>query len=374
MTLIEHARAHLAANAPAAAEALLRPHLASGTGPLPLWRLLAQSLRRQCKLEETLRIQTMLVETTPGDLAARFDLAKTLLLLGRFDRGWREYRHRYSLPHTTRIERKVQTPRWNGEKIPGRTLLIHDEQGFGDSFQFLRLLHQAAARSSARLILQINTETFTLAQRAFPDIDIIPRGTLPPPFDLHCELMSLPQALNLQLSDLPGPMPYLHADPARLAHWQSRLAGLPRPLIALAWAGRPTHPNDANRSLTLAHFAPLAGTATYLAIQQGPAAAQAAAPPPGMTLIPLSPEIATFEDTAAILAIADLLISVDSSPAHLAGALNRPAWVLLPFVPDWRWLLARPDSPWYPNHRLFRQPTTGDWQSVIQDIAKTLRS
>lgn len=374
MTLIEHARAHLAANAPAAAEALLRPHLASGTGPLPLWRLLAQSLRRQCKLEETLRIQTMLVETTPGDLAARFDLAKTLLLLGRFDRGWREYRHRYSLPHTTRIERKVQTPRWNGEKIPGRTLLIHDEQGFGDSFQFLRLLHQAAARSSARLILQINTETFTLAQRAFPDIDIIPRGTLPPPFDLHCELMSLPQALNLQLSDLPGPMPYLHADPARLAHWQSRLAGLPRPLIALAWAGRPTHPNDANRSLTLAHFAPLAGTATYLAIQQGPAAAQAAAPPPGMTLIPLSPEIATFEDTAAILAIADLLISVDSSPAHLAGALNRPAWVLLPFVPDWRWLLARPDSPWYPNHRLFRQPTAGDWQSVIQDIAKTLRS
>jgi ADP-heptose:LPS heptosyltransferase len=169
-------------------------------------------------------------------------------------------------------------------------------------------------------------------------------------------------------------MPYLHPDPARLAHWQSRLAGLPRPLIALAWAGRPTHPNDANRSLTLAHFAPLAGAATYLAIQQGPAAAQAAAAPPGMTLIPLSPEIATFEDTAAILAIADLLISVDSSPAHLAGALNRPAWVLLPFVPDWRWLLARPDSPWYPNHRLFRQPTTGDWQSVIQDIAKTLRS
>jgi hypothetical protein len=374
MTLIEHARAHLAANAPAAAEALLRPHLASGTGPLPLWRLLAQSLRHQCKLEETLRIQTMLVETTPGDLAARFDLAETLLLLGQFDRGWREYRHRYSLPHTTRIERKVQTPRWNGEKIPGRTLLIHDEQGFGDSFQFLRLLHQTAARSSARLILQINPETFTLAQRAFPDIDIIPRGTLPPPFDLHCELMSLPQALNLQLSDLPGPMPYLHPDPARLARWQSRLAGLPRPLIALAWAGRPTHPNDANRSLTLAHFAPLAGAATYLAIQQGPAAAQAAAAPPGMTLIPLSSEIATFEDTAAILAIADLLISVDSSPAHLAGALNRPAWVLLPSVPDWRWLLARPDSPWYPNHRLFRQPTTGDWQSVIQDIAKTLRS
>jgi hypothetical protein len=374
MTLIEHARAHLAANAPAAAETLLRPHLASGTGPLPLWRLLAQSLRRQCKLEETLRIQTMLVETTPGDLAARFDLAETLLLLGRFDRGWREYRHRYSLPHTTRIERKVQTPRWNGEKIPGRTLLIHDEQGFGDSFQFLRLLHQTAARSSARLILQINPETFTLAQRAFPDIDIIPRGTLPPPFDLHCELMSLPQALNLQLTDLPGPMPYLHPDPARLAHWQSRHAGLPPPLIALAWAGRPTHPNDANRSLTLAHFAPLAGAATYLAIQQGPAAAQAAAAPPGMTLIPLSSEIATFEDTAAILAIADLLISVDSSPAHLAGALNRPAWVLLPFVPDWRWLLARPDSPWYPNHRLFRQPTTGDWQSVIQDIAKTLRS
>jgi hypothetical protein len=370
--VIDRARALLAADTPAAAETLLRPHLASGTGPLPLWRLLAQSLRRQCRLEETLRIQTMLVDTAPGDLSARFDLAETLLLLGQFERGWREYRHRYSLPHTTRIERKVQTPRWNGEKIPGQTLLIHDEQGFGDTFQFIRLLHQTATCSAARLILQINPETFSLAKRAFPDIEIIPRGTLPPAFDVHCELMSLPQALNLQLPDLPGPMPYLRPDPARLAHWQSRLAGLPRPLIALAWAGRPTHPNDANRSMTLAHFAPLAGPATYLAIQQGPAAAQAATPPPGMNLHPLSPEITDFEDTAAILTIADLLISVDSSPTHLAGALGRPAWVLLPFVPDWRWLLNRPDSPWYPNHRLFRQPTTADWLSVMGQVSAAL--
>jgi len=122
------------------AEALLRPHLASGSGPIPLWRMLAQTLRPQGKIGETLAIQQMLVDAVPGDLAGRFDLAETLLLLGDFQRGWREYHWRYSLPHTTRIERKVQRPRWDGRRIAGQTLLIHDEQGFGDSFQFLRMV------------------------------------------------------------------------------------------------------------------------------------------------------------------------------------------------------------------------------------------
>lgn len=355
------------------AEALLRPYLASGTGPLILWRLLVQAIRPQGKIAETRVIQEMLVSTVPGDLGARFNLAETLLLQGEFERGWREYVYRYSLPHTTSIARKVQRPRWDGRPIPGKTLLIHDEQGYGDTFQFMRMVAWTRERSKARVILEINAESLSLAQRFAGCDEVIVRGTLPGPFDIHCEMMSLPMSMGLTLANLPEPQPYLSADPQRLAKWQQRLAGLPRPLVALVWAGRPTHFNDANRSMTLAELAPLALPGiTFLSIQKGPAAAQALVPPAGMSILSLSDEIEDFEDTAAILGIADLLISVDSSPVHLAGALGRPAWVMLPFVPDWRWLLERNDTPWYRNVRLFRQPSRGNWGAVMSAMASQL--
>ncbi len=371
--LAERAQALLAADEPEQAEALLVPHLASGSGPIPLWRALAQALRRQGRMQEVQQIQIMLVDMFPGDLTTRFDLAETLLTLGAFDRGWREYRHRYSLAHTTKIERKVQRPRWEGEAIPGRTLLIHDEQGFGDTFQFIRLVHWAKERSQASVIIEVNPESYGLIRRSFPGFEIVRQGELPPIFDTHCELMSLPMALGLQLAQLPGRMPYLMADPPRLEHWRARLQLLARPLVALAWAGRPNHPNDANRSITLDTLAPLAASgAQFVAVQKGPAAAQAA--PMGLKLFPLSDEIESFEDTAAILCIADLLISVDSSPVHLAGALGRPAWVMLPFVAEWRWLQSVDTTPWYPQHRLFRQPRRGDWASVVAGMTEALRA
>ena len=152
------AQALLRAGAAEQAEALLRPYLANGRGPIPLWRNMAVALQAQGRFEEVRRIRLMLVEHLPGDLAARYDLAETLLLLGDFERGWREYRFRYSLAHTKRIERKMQRPRWSGEAIPGRTLLIHDEQGYGDTFQFIRLVRLARARSAARIILEVNRE------------------------------------------------------------------------------------------------------------------------------------------------------------------------------------------------------------------------
>ncbi len=372
--ILVHAHNLIATDKPEEAEALLRPYLANGVGPIPLWRQLAVALRRQGKMGEVRQIQLMLVEHNPGDLTARFDLSETLLLLGDFDRGWREYQYRYSLAHTVAIERKVQRPRWGGEPIPGKTLLIHDEQGFGDTFQFIRLTREAARRSQARVIVEVNQETLGLARRSLPEFEVTGRGTLPPTFDIHCEMMSLPMALGLKLSDLPGPIPYLQPDPARLEHWRRRLAGLPRPLVTLAWAGRPVHPNDANRSITLDMLAPLAHTgAHFLPIQKGPAATQANNTPPGMSLMSLSDEIRDFDDTAAIFCLTDLLISVDSSPTHLAGALGRPAWVMLPFVPDWRWLINRNDTPWYPHHRLFRQTQRGDWPTIINHMADALR-
>ncbi len=372
--LAARAQAFLAADAPEQAEALLRPYLATGSGPVPLWRVMAQALRRQGRMQEVRQIQIMLVDMFPGDLAARFDLAETLLSLGEFDRGWQEYRHRYSLAHTARIERKVQRARWEGEAIPGRTLLIHDEQGFGDTFQFIRLVHQAAARSQARVVVEVNEEAYALASRSLPGFEIIRRGELPPAFDTHCELMSLPMALGLKLADLPAPVPYLLPDQGRVEYWRQRLGGLPRPLVALVWAGRPNHPNDANRSMSLEMLTPLAASgAQFIAIQKGQAASQAASPPAGMNLLSLSREIQDFDDTAAILCIADLLLSVDSSPVHLAGALGRPAWVMLPFVAEWRWLQSREDTPWYPQARLFRQPRRGDWNTAVTRISAALK-
>lgn len=372
-TLERQVRALMAVGRFEAAEAQIRPHLATGTGPVPLWRLLAQTLRPQGRIAETRAIQELLVQALPGDLPGRFDLAETALLLGDFERGWREYHWRYSLPHTARIERKVQRPRWDGRRIEGKTLLIHDEQGFGDTIQFMRMVPWAKARSGARLILEIAPEILPLARRTEGFDQIIGRGTIPLSFDYHCEMMSLPMVMGLALTDLPGKAPYLTPDPRRLARWRKRLAKLPHPLVALVWAGRPDHHNDANRSTALASLAPLALPGiTFVALQKGPKAAEAKAPPPGMKLVSLSDEIRDFEDTAAILAVADLLISVDSSPVHLAGALGRPAWVLLPFVPDWRWLLERTDTPWYPSVRLFRQHATGDWSGAIAHAAAAL--
>lgn len=356
------------------AEELLRHALASGSGPVPLWRQLYVAFRQQGKIPEATQVLELIVQASPGDMSSRFDLAEMLLTQGEFTRGWREYRFRYKLDHTRMIERHIQKPRWEGQTIEGKTLLIHDEQGYGDTFQFLRFVNQARARSGAHVVLEVNREAYNLALGLSGHHQLIEAGTLPPPFDFHCELMSLPAALGLQLSQLPGRIPYLFADPARMAKWRARLAGLPRPLVGLVWAGRPTHNNDKRRSMALSDMAPLAQEGiTFLALQKGPAALQAGAPPPGMALLSLSDDIQDFDDTAAILSLIDTLITVDSSPAHLAGALGRPTWVLLPFVPDWRWLLEREDSPWYPGMRLFRQPAPGQWQAVMQNVSMALK-
>jgi hypothetical protein len=355
------------------AEQLLRPVLSSGVGPIPLWRQMFYALRPQGKIVEATRIMEMVVQTLPGDMSARFDLSELLLLQGEFTRGWREYRFRYKLDHTVLIGRHVQKPRWEGQPIKGKTLLIHDEQGYGDTFQFLRMVAWARERSGARVILEVNHESYSLAKRIEGYDEIITRGTIPPAFDLHCELMSLPMAMGLQLSQLPGKMPYMTADPARIEKWRARLVDLPRPLVGLVWAGRPTHTNDIRRSMKLDDLAPLAQDGvTFVAIQKGPASAQAANPPAGMSLVSLSDEINDFEDTAAIFMLLDTLISVDSSPVHLAGALGCPAWVMLPFMPDWRWLLGREDTPWYPATRLFRQPAPGQWEPVLQSMSSEL--
>lgn len=359
----------------AQAETLLRQALDRGGRHVALLRLLAQSLRPQGKLREARAALEQVLRAEPGDTGSRFELAEVLLTEGDFDAGWREYRYRYHLAHTAALARHVQKPRWDGRPIPGQTLLLHDEQGYGDTFQFLQLVALARARSGARIVLEIKEPCLALARRSDGIDAIIVAGSPPPSFDLHCELMSLPLALGLRLDDLPVRTAYLRADPARVTRWRARLAGLPRPLVGLVWAGRPTHPRDAQRSLTLADLAPLAQPGvTFIGLQVGEASAQAASPPPGLNLVPLGQDIQDFDDTAAILTLLDVLVSVDSSPVHLAGALGCPAWALLPFASDWRWLRERHDSPWYPSLRLFRQPAPDAWQPVLEEVGVALRA
>lgn len=359
---------------PQRGEFLARDFLGGSAGPIIIWSLLSTALRRQGRHREACVILQRLVEAAPQNVTLRFDLSETLLLLGEFERGWREYRFRYSLPYTTVLDRKMQKPRWEGDAIPGRTLLIYDEQGFGDTFQFLRMVAWAKQRSQARVVLQIMPRQAAFARRMGVADATVLRGELPPAFDYFCEMMSLPMAMRLKLSDLPGEVPYLSVDTERLKVWRERLACLPRPLVALSWAGRPEHFNDAQRSVSLNTLAGLAMDGiTFVSVQKGPRASEAAAPAAGMNLIDLDKENADWEDTAAILQLCDLLISVDTSPAHLAGALGRPTWLMVPFVPDWRWLLERSDTPWYPAHRLFRQSRAGDWDTVIAKMRKELQ-
>ncbi|NMK47006.1 tetratricopeptide repeat protein [Achromobacter sp. Bel] len=367
------AQALLLAGRHADVDALLQKTLADGDGPIALWRQWGSALRALGRDGEARVILERVVAATPGDAGARFDLAEVLLLQGEFEAGWREYRFRYQMPHTVLRGRPIQQPRWEGQAIPGQTLLIHDEQGFGDTFQFLRLVALARARSSARVILEVNAACHALAARSGGFDQIIPAGTVPPAFDYHCELMSLPLALGLRLDDLPVNTAYLRPDPQRVAHWRARLAALPRPWVGLVWAGRPSHSNDAQRSMALADLAPLARAGvSFIGLQMGSAAAEAATSPAGMSLLPLHEEIRDFDDTAAIITLLDVLVTVDSSPAHLAGALGCPVWLLLPFVPDWRWLRGRADSPWYPTMRLFRQPAPHAWGPVLSQVAASL--
>ncbi len=369
---ITKAQSLLALDRVDAAGEILRGVLASRPDFLPARVLLARTLRELGQTEEALRLQEQLVKELPGNFSLRFDLAETLLQVGDYERGWREYRHRYRMPHTAALERKIQRPRWDGRPLDGRRILIHDEQGFGDTLQFLRFVPRVKERGG-EVILQVHPALLGLAGTVGGYTQLISRGRVPPVFDLHCELMNLPMVLGVRLSDLPGPVPYMSANPDLVSRWRERLDKLLRPLVALAWAGSQAYSYDRKRSLSLGRLAPLAtANVTFISIQKGPQAAQAERCPAGLRLVDLTTENRDFDDTAAILSVADLLIASDSSPVHLAGALGRPVWTLLSFVPEWRWMLAREDSPWYPSMRLFRQPARGDWRSVLERVAREL--
>jgi hypothetical protein len=304
---------------------------------------------------------------------AHWNLALTLLLNSNLPEGWREFEWRLKIPEIV-APRDFSQPGWNGSDLRGKTILVHDEQGFGDAIQFARYLPMVAERGG-NIILGCARETAGLFQ-TMPAIGrVLTSGQPMPGFDAHVPLLSLPLMFGTTLSTIPAKVPYLTAPAEGVENWRRKIgAGDGRVRVGLAWAGRPTHKNDPRRSMRLDQFAPLANikSVCFYSLQKGEAARQSASPPAGMQWVDWTDDLHDFADTAGLVANLDLVICVDTAVAHLAGAMGKPVWVLLPFVPDWRWLLNRDDSPWYPTMRLFRQSTAGDWDGVIQRVGTAL--
>jgi len=311
----------------------------------------------------------------PDFADARQNLALALLLRGDLRKGWEEYEWRWKLREIAPLRRNFTQPLWDGGPLDGWTLLLHDEQGLGDAIQFIRYLPLAAQRGGS-IVLECQQPLQRLFQTAAPDLPVVARGRPLPAFDVYCPLLSLPRIFSTDLGNIPGTAPYLRADSAGAALWRERLARPRSSLkVGLAWAGNPDHKNDRLRSLPLASLAPLADVPNvrFYSLQKGAAAAEAGAPTAGLELIDLTEDLRDFADTAALIANLDLVIAADTAVAHLAAAMGQPVWTLLPFAPDWRWLLDRSDSPWYPTMRLFRQPRLMDWAPVIADLRAQLQ-
>lgn len=308
-----------------------------------------------------------------NDPDVEFSEALALLSRGDYRRGFAKYEARWR--RTGMPEQKSRgRPLWRGEyPLAGKSVLLHTEQGLGDTIQFVRYVPLVAAAGPKKIVLEVQSELTALMTRLAGGATVMARGEAPPPFDVHCPLGSLPLAMGTDLSNVPAPIPYLSADDGALAKWSARLDQLKRPRVALAWAGNASHYNDRNRSIPLPHLAPLLSLpVSFISIQRDlrdDDAARLAAEP---RVLHVGGELEKFTDTAAVMALCDLVISADTAVAHLAGAMGRPLCVLLPFVPDWRWTLNGATSPWYPAARLLRQTAPGDWNGVIGRVADEL--
>lgn len=336
---------------------------------------LGNTLRELGRHREALEAYEQALAIDPELAPAHFSRAFVLLLQGDYAAGWRDYDWRWRLPAFNAPMRRFAQPVWDGRALlPSGTVLLHAEQGLGDTLQFVRYASLAAERC-ARVVLECQRELASL-MRGVPGVaEVVVRGDPPPPFDAHAPLMSLPSVFATTLESIPWRGAYVRADPARAAQWDlGAHAGGARLKVGLVWAGRPQQWDDRKRSLALAQLAPLGAAegVAFFSLQIGEAASQAKTPPAGMRLVDLTSRIQDFEDTAALVSRLDLVVTIDTSVAHLAGAMGTPVWVLVAHAPDWRYHLGRDDMPWYPSMRLFRQQRDGDWASAIERVAEAL--
>ena len=318
----------------------------------------------------------------PAAAETHWNESLCLLQMGRLEAGWQKYEYRWERSRIKASRRVFTQPLWRGDfSIEGKTILLHAEQGLGDTLQFCRYA-ALVSKLGAKVVLEVQPE-LTRIMSSLDGVDqLIEAGEALPPFDCHCPLLSLPLAFKTGLDSIPSATPYLFPNPEAVRQWRERIRASAggRMKVGLVWAGgnRPhvaeLRKNDARRSVAFERFAPLLDVPNvqFFSLQKGPAAQQLNSAEWGGRMVDYTEELADFADTAALVANLDLVISVDTSTAHLAGALDRPVWILNRFDTCWRWMLERADTPWYPTARLFRQPALGDWDSVMQDARDTL--
>ncbi len=341
------------------------------------WLSRATALKHLEKLDEAIDSYGRAIAVRPGFARAYKNRAYCRLLAGAFEAGWADYEHRWQSEDFPTKRPALDLPHWSGEPLAGRSILVYFEQGFGDTIQFSRYL-PLLAESGANVCFLAPARMLRLLETLPAPIRLIDRIDKTAKFDFQCALMSLPLRFATSSENIPSQVPYLRADAERVAVWRERI-GAQGFKIGLAWQGNPATGLDLGRSMALRAFHPLAQIrgVRLISLQKGAGAEQASLLPPGMRLETLGADFDAgpdaFVDTAAVMQHLDLVISVDTAVAHLAGALARPAWVALKRVPDWRWMMQGSHSPWYPTLRLFRQKTADDWRSVIEDMAGELR-
>jgi tetratricopeptide (TPR) repeat protein len=334
------------------------------------------TLHQLRQLDEALVCYDHALALNPGYVDGHFYKALLHLLKGDYNAGWREYewrRLRWKEENLTLFRRDFTQPLWLGQTaIEGKTIRLHAEQGFGDTIQFCRYVPLVAARG-ARVLLEVPPQLKDLLASLDGVAEVISTQNELPDFDLHCPLVSLPLALGTRLESIPAQVPYLSVPPNSVRKWTSVVGPKRNLRIGVVWSGSSGNKGDTIRSISLRSLLPLANLdAEFVSLQKDVRAGDAALLQERSDLVHLGDKLNTFADTAAVIANLDLVISVDTSVAHLAGALAKPVWILLPFLPDFRWLLDREDSPWYPTARLFRQQAPGDWSGVISRVVVEL--
>ncbi len=327
--------------------------------------VLGNILRGAGHTERALRYYQKAGEFHADSNEARLNEAMTWLLLGDMERGWALWK---LLPDEKECFRHI--PRWQGEKV--KHLLLHEDQGIGDALQCIRYLPLVRARAG-KITLQLNGYLRCLMAENFPDVTVLTLDDPVPEVDARAQLMNLSSIFETTLATIPAAIPYLHAAEKERTPWRERLKSVAAPRVGFVWAGNPGHRNNRNRSLALEQLDPLlkATQGHAVSLQKWQQKDEAALKVAG--LYDADPWLDDFTATAGLIMELDLVITVDTAVAHLAGALGKPVWVLIPFDPDWRWMLGREDSPWYPTMRLFRQTAPRNWTDVLKRMAEELQ-
>ena len=326
------------------------------------------------RFDQALQDYRQAISLEPNSIEAHYNLALLSLLRGDFQTGWAEYEWRRLIEEARAVPvREFPQPAWSGnEPLRDKRMFLHAEQGLGDTIQFCRYVSLVAGLG-AHVTLEVPAPLGDLLANLDGVSQLVLAGAPIPPADYQCSLMSLPLAFKTTLEAVPCPVPYLRADANKVAHWHEILGPRTRPRVGLAWSGNPRHRDDHHRSINLAQWIQLLPDEyEYFCVQKEIRDDDRRIMHSNGKITPIDAHIDNFTDTAALLDALDLVISVDTSLAHLSGAMGRTTWVLLPFLPDWRWLLERRDTPWYPTATLYRQPVAGDWHSVLTEVKKDL--